>query len=438
MKPTTKQTDKPGLLAAQGGQLVVPADELKAGMLLADDLIHFNGRLLLGKGTCLTPKYLRILRMWGITEAPILKSGIVAEEPEYFEKEELQVDEDTRKIAKDFFHFADLGHEVNRRLYQLFIQRLTDGAVDLKKTGMDGDKPPEEEGAEPGYGLAADAMDIREKIKKEIKLPSLPTLVVRLNEAINHPSCTATHIADIIVKDSSLAARLLKLVNSAFYSFPTTIESIPRAVTIIGSKQLSELALGTAVISTFKNIPVDVADMKSFWTHNVACGIICRLLASYRKNANTETYFLAGLLHDIGRLILYMYFPQVARNTLFKAYESHQLLHLAEEELTGCGHPELGSTLIKQWRLPPILEYGCRYHHDPMESPDRLVSSIVHIADIITIAMRFGNSGEYFVPPLIPEAWEELGLPASIIPPVIQQTEQILTGTIKTYFGHYR
>lgn len=418
--------------------LLVPMDELKAGMLLAEDLRHFNGRLLLEKGSCLTSKNLRILRMWGITEAPVLESGIMTEEPEYFEKEELQVADDTRSKAKNFFYFSDLGHEVNRQLYQMFIQRQILGfhknkgeAHDrLEELGSD-----EAKDGEIDYGVLADAAEIREKIKKEIKLPSLPTIVVRLNEALNHPSCTATHIADIIVNDSNLAARLLQLVNSVFYNFPTAIESIPRAVTIIGSKQLSELALGTAVISTFRDLPVEVIDMKSFWTHNVACGIICRLLAGYRKNTNTESYFLAGLLHDMGRLLLYMYFPAISKATLYKSYFKREMLHLAERNLAGIDHPEIGGMLIKKWQLPPILENACRFHHDPMASPDRLVSSIVHIADTISVAMRYGYSGEYFVPALVPEAWDELDLPASVIPAVIQQTEQILDDTIKTYFS---
>lgn len=418
--------------------MLVPLDELKAGMLLAEDLRHFNGRLLLEKGACLTPKYLRILRMWGIPEAPITESGIITEEPEYFEKEELHVDEETRRLAKEFFHFSDLGHEVNRQLNQLFIKRQLEG-LNKGKWDMDIRLAEAETGAESGldydYGIIADASEIRDKIKKEIKLPSLPTIVVKLNEAINHPSCTATHIADIIVKDSSLAARLLQLVNSAFYNFPTTIESIPRAVTIIGSKQLSDLALGTAVISTFRDIPVEVIEMKSFWTHNVACGIICRLLAGYRKNTNTESYFLAGLLHDIGRLVLYMYFPPLSRSTLYQSYSKRQLLHRTEAELAGIDHPELGGMLIKKWGLPPILENACRFHHEPMASPDRLVSSIVHIADIISVAMRYGYSGEYFVPELIPEAWDELGLPPTVIPAVVQQAGQILEDTIKTYFN---
>jgi HD-like signal output (HDOD) protein len=412
------------------GKLMIPVDGLRTGMLLAEDLRDFNGRLILEEGTCLTPKFLRIFRMWGITEAPIRKSGIMAEEPDYYNQKD-QVGPELEAWANEIFRFANLENDMVQQLFKLFIQRQNDsvGPVGLRPEVLEA--PFENMRS----GKVA-KVDVKEQLERDVKLPSLPDIVVRINDAINNPSCTSTHIAGIIKEDSSLSARLLKLVNSAFYNFPMPIDSISRAVTIIGSKQVSELALGTAVISTFENIPSEIVNMKTFWKHSVACGIISRLLAGYRKITNTESFFLAGLLHDIGRLLFYLYFPgqakEVFRQTL--SQENPQMMHKVETSVLGMDHAELGSILIKKWKLPPILEMACRYHHDPLSSPDRLVSGIVHTANIIANAMRMGSSGEFYVSPLQEAAWHDLGLSVSIITPIVQQTEHILDETIKTYF----
>jgi HD-like signal output (HDOD) protein len=413
------------------GKILIPLDGLRTGMLLAEDLRDFNGRLILEEGTCLTPKFLRIFKMWGITEAPIRKSGIMAEEPDYYSKKE-DVDPDLEARAKEIFRFTNRDSDFIQILFNLYLQKHKDSKDFLTI-------PPEQIGVpvsnlKPGKFAK---IDVREHLDGEIKLPSLPDIVVRINEAINNPSCTSTHIAGIIKEDSSLTARLLKLVNSAFYNFPMPIDSIPRAVTIIGSKQISELALGTAVISTFENIPNEIVNMKSFWKHSVACGIISRLLAGYRKLTNTESFFLAGLLHDLGRLIFYLYFPVQAKEVFHQSFyqETPREMVKVEADVLGMDHAEMGGVLIKKWKLPPILEMACLYHHEPQESPDPVVSGIIHTANIIANAMRLGSSGEFYVAPLNDMAWKNLGLSNSIIHPIMQQTERILDETVKTYFN---
>ena len=410
----------------------IGADALIDGMVLAEDLHHFNGRLILKKSTQLGPRELRIIRMWGITEARIQKS-LPPGEALSPEEKTTSSDEKAEAAAKELFRFADLEQELNRELYRLFLTRFT--TKEAKEPSPSSLLSP------PGAGKGAKAVkpvDAREKLKEDIKLPSLPDIVVRINEAVTNPNCTATHIANIINKDSSLTARLLKLVNSAFYNFPTTIESIPRAVTIIGTRQLSAIAMATAVTSTFRDIPPDIIDMKSFWKHSLACGIICRLIAGYKRNGNldTESYFLAGLLHDIGRLIMYQYFSREAKDILDRARSESRLLFQVEPELLLLRHSELGSILIEQWKLPPLLYCSCLYHHDPLESPDKMVSSITHAADIIANALQMGSSGERYVPPLDPGAWQQIGLPVSVIAPIVQQTDGILRETVHTYLDH--
>lgn len=109
------------------------------------------------------------------------------------------------------------------------------------------------------------------------------------------------------------------------------------------------------------------------------------------------------------------------------------MLNQVEKEVLGCDHAELGSILIQKWQLSNMFEQGCRYHNHPMEAPDPTMVSIIHVADIIANAMYFGNSGERYVPQLEPGAWEEIGLPVSILAPTISQTNTLLKETIHYY-----
>lgn len=410
--------------------LQVGIDKIREGMVLYEDLRDFNGRLLLKKQTTLGPRDLRILKMWGITEAKIEKP---ASESFFSPGPDIQptLDDKTTAIVEDIFYFSDMGHDFNLELKRLLLQKISretmlspqDANRELKRHLRNApDKP-------------AQPMNLLHKLNQDIKLPSLPSIVIHINEAIQYPNCTATHIAEIINKDSSLSARLLRLVNSAFYNFPMPIESIARAVTIIGTKQVSALATATAVTSTFHDLPQELIDMKSFWKHSLATGIISRLLSSYKKNVNTESFFLAGLLHDIGRLILYQYFPQQAQTLLYQAQVDKQPLYRVEKHILEEDHTGLASHLITLWKLPLILEYASHFHHSPQDSPEPLIAAIVHTADIMTNALRYGTSGEYYVPPLSPEAWKIIGLPVSVIAPIIQQTDKILNETIHMYLS---
>lgn len=404
-------------------------DSLKPGMILGEDLRHFNGRLILQEGTCVGPQELRIIKMWGLTEAVVESVNVMVDEDNRSEDLSLPgVDMEVEAAAENIFRFSDLDHEVNNELYRLFVQRhsqLQPEARSLERTPIP-EPPP-----------LMEPVDVRLTVESDsLTLPSLPGIVDRVYEALNDPKCTATHIAELISKDTGLAARLLKLVNSALYSFPGPISSIARAVAIIGSRQITALTVAASVTDTFKDIPPSIIDMKGFWKHCVSCGIIARLLTGYRERIDTENYFLAGLLHDIGRLVIFKHFPQQARHVFYRAHLEPNLLYRIEPEVLGCDHTELGNLLIQQWRLPPGLEFACHFHHAPMEALDKTMASVVHTADIIANAMRFGTSGEYYISPLDPGAWETLDLPVSVIAPVVRQTETILNETIRMYLNN--
>ena len=406
---------------------------LKPGMVLAEDLRDRNGRFLLAKGIRLTLKHLRILKIWGVIEVDI--EGISQKNVEsstgvHIDPAIMEIAE--KEIRGRFMH-TDLDHPATRELFRLCTLRkaeeldITDTEAKLEyhdsnKRNMDANEILEDTTTE---------MNPLEFIRDDISLSTLPDIFILIKEAINDPKSSARDIAEAISKDTNMSAKLLKLVNSAFYGFPSKIDTISRAVAIVGTKHLSILTFGIYIINAFKNISWDLIDMKSFWQHSIVCGTIARILASHKNIQNTERLFVAGLLHDIGRLVFYNSTSINARKVILKARKSRSLLYEIEHEIMDFDHTELGKLILKKWNLPMSLENIVKYHHSPMLSNDPLEPAIVHLSDIMANALGMGSSGERFVPPLDQDAWTCIDLSPNILSLTIKQMEHQVRELIK-------
>jgi len=265
----------------------------------------------------------------------------------------------------------------------------------------------------------------RELVNGALEVPSLPMIFTRIDESVNNPRSSLADIGKIISEDSSLTARLLKIVNSAFYSFPSKIETISRAVTIVGTQQLRDLALATSVMKLFQGIPPELMDMEAFWKHSIGCGVTARVLATYRREANVERFFVAGILHDIGRLILCMKDPDWMKMAITRCRNNDELLFKIEYEELGFDHAAVGRVLLQNWKLPASLEETVAFHHNP-EAATRypIEAAIIHVADVISHVLQLGNSGERFVPPLNSNAWERLQMTPSQLASLCEQVDR--------------
>jgi HD-like signal output (HDOD) protein len=391
---------------------IVHTDNIKDNMILSEEVKDIKGRLLLKKGQQMGPSHIRILKMWGVTEVN------VAGEEEGEKETESAIDqkqiEKTREDVRQNFRHVDLNHPAARELFRLAVQF---------RTGEDSSKGiiaiPS---SKLGDSVQLTSPDIRKKIMlQEVKLPEIPSIVFELNDIMADPLASADDIARIVSKSPSLATLLLKIVNSAFYGFPSKIDSISRAVTIIGTREIGSLALGISVITIFEGIPEKLMNMFAFMRHGFACGIISRILSAQKDMPQTEQLFVSGLLHDIGRAIIYKYFPDHAGVLLSRSIKSGNLLYQEEVSCLGCGHTGIGRILLKKWKLPFNLENNISCHHNPSAAPNPAQASIVHVADIIANAMGLGSSGERLVPPLDTNAWDSLGLSPSCFDVVIRQ-----------------
>jgi HD-like signal output (HDOD) protein len=269
------------------------------------------------------------------------------------------------------------------------------------------------------------AHDARAFVRESPTLASLPIIYTRLTEAIDNPRASTAQIADIIASDSALTARLLRLVNSAFYAFSSRIDTVQQAVLLIGTQPIRDLALATSVFSVFPGIPRELVSMQSFWEHSITTGVTARLLATYRNERRAERFFVAGILHEIGRLLLFALRPDAARVALARSRTDGEPLIVAEHAEFGFDHAEAGGAILEAWKLPEDLQAIVRCHHAPAEAGHfQRDAALVHVADVIATAMKIGNSGDPAVPALAPDAWEQLELAPTILSALTDEVER--------------
>jgi HD-like signal output (HDOD) protein len=253
---------------------------------------------------------------------------------------------------------------------------------------------------------------------------SLPLFYDRLNEAINHPRSSINDIGKIITEDQGLTARLLRLANSPMFGYFGKVDSISKAVTIIGTQQLRDLALAASVMGIFKGIPEELLSMATFWRHSIACGIVARALATWRREVNVERFFVAGMLHDIGQLIMATVLGDLVREMIETSQADGELYFDVEVQRLGFDHAEVGGALLKNWKIPTNIADPVGFHHRPSRAEQfPLEASLIHLADIICQAFELGQSCERFVPPLDGAAWDRLGMPVNQLGAVLKQAE---------------
>jgi len=271
------------------------------------------------------------------------------------------------------------------------------------------------------------SLTVAQLISKVRTVYSLPQTFHRLQEVVDNPDSSMSDIGEVLMSDQALSARILQLANCSFYGFPSRIETVSHAVTMIGAEQMIALVQGTCVASIFTNVPPEIVDMESFWKHSIACGITARLIAARRREANTERFFLLGLLHDIGRLVIFQHLPEESARIIEQAARERRLLTGIERTRLGFDHAEVGHELLKIWKLPARLCEPIKMHHNTRESSVYPVeTAILHTADVIVNALRCGSSGERFVPALHPAHWDTAGFAADALAPLAKEVERQL------------
>lgn len=268
-------------------------------------------------------------------------------------------------------------------------------------------------------------------------IPSLGSyagVMAEIEVVLDNPDSTLGSLGEVIEKDPDLASRLLKLGNSAFYGFASRLETVAEAISVIGIQQVQDLIQASSVIEVFEGISASQVNMESFWKHSLACGIGARCLAIARQLPGAEKFFVAGLLHDLGRLVLFSRAPKRVAEVFALCESRRMLLRDAERTVLGFDHAQVGQELLRGWQYPANLVHAVAFHHAPMAAGlFQLESSIIHLADYLVHAMQMGSSGERFVPPLSLQAWERVGLKADILESVMKSIDEQIEAVQDTF-----
>lgn len=222
-------------------------------------------------------------------------------------------------------------------------------------------------------------------------LVSPPDVCVKVFELIESNDAGAQEIGDVICRDPSLTARLLRLVNSSFYNFSRRVDTVSRAVTVVGVRELYSLVIAVSAIKSFTNLPNSLVNIDTFWRHGIYTGLIARALAKRCHVLHPERMFIAGMLHDIGSLVLYNRMPEICSDLLLVCDGDEGILHQAELAEIGFTHADLSGALLNAWMLPETMQNAVGYHHMPsfaMES--ELEASIVHLAENLANRSQIG------------------------------------------------
>lgn len=253
---------------------------------------------------------------------------------------------------------------------------------------------------------AADPAAIKRQIEKMGELPTLPAVVEKIVAISSRPDASAEDLGRIIEKDQVLTAKVLKLANSPFYGFPARIASVSHAVVVLGVNVVKGLTLGATAFDMMK-----AAGMEQLWRHSLGVAMTAHILATRAGVKNPEEVFAAGLLHDLGKVVLHSKLPELGGQVEAALAEGHQPRTHVEQEILGLTHAEVAGWLGARWHLPVALRDPMMFHHHPALARDAEVqTAIVHVADVLVKAMGCGDSGDDLVPPLHPKAWAMLKL----------------------------
>lgn len=265
-------------------------------------------------------------------------------------------------------------------------------------------------------------------------LGSCASVLAEIEAELQSPQCSLATIGEAIEKDPDLTSRLLKLGNSAMYGYTSRLTSVAEAVSVIGIRQVQDLMMASSIVETFSGVDEEFVNMQSFWRHSLACGIAARVVAMELRLPKPDKFFVAGLLHDVGRLVLLSQSPAAAQEIFTLYRQGGMLLREAEMKVLGFDHQQIGAALLRQWKYPAVLIGAVGdHHHPPLAELGRQEASVVHFCDHLVNAMQIGCSGERYAPPLNVKVWESLKIPLDTLPMIVNAVDEQIDAVLSAF-----
>lgn len=282
-------------------------------------------------------------------------------------------------------------------------------------------------------------MEVKEQIlkmiqKRESDLPTLPVVIDRIITVASDEKSTTEKLADVIAYDQGMTNQLLKLSNSIYYAQKNRVETIKRAISVIGFDEIIGIALGMGILSSVTDKTGLTLDMKALWIHGIGVATVSKELAKRTNPAIAGKIFIPALLHDMGKVIFSVYFKQEYMQVRQFAMENKKPLYFSENAKMKIDHAVLSALLMKRWDFPQSIMIPCRFHHNPESAPARFrhQALIINLADYLTQKAGIGHSGNP-VPVTVKNAPQKIGVNESVLRLTIDQLKR-KENEIKEFF----
>lgn len=278
------------------------------------------------------------------------------------------------------------------------------------------------------HGAAPAANELMIVLERELTdLPPLPLVASRLLQALGDTESAVNDLSRLISMDPGIATKVLRLVNSSYYGFPRQVTTISHAVVILGFNTVRNLALA---IAAFDNLPLGrnaPIDSDAFWEHSIGVAVCAQVLAQRKKLPVkvAEEAFLAGLLHDIGKLFLCQHFPNQYRAALDEAWRQKVRISPLEQHYCGAEHTFVGKRIAERWNLPPALVTTVWCHHNVDRCPDYFdMAALVSASDALIRALKIGFIGDPLPPSMAPEVAAWLAVDAKALGEIQEELQE--------------
>jgi len=272
------------------------------------------------------------------------------------------------------------------------------------------------------------------KFIHEIVPPPPPGVFFKLQRVLADENTSDEDIAETVSTDPGLTGFLLRMVNSVYYAFPDRIDTVSRAVALLGRREIISHAAARAVCEVYRDMPPRrFLSMRHFWRHSLACGLLCRAAALAANAGDPERYFVAGLLHDIGRPQLLLGLPEATELTIAAARAENVHQSVAESRLFGYDHGDVAGMVFTRWNFPEELTLAVGNHHHPGRAPGSLKTAMVHVADFATVAVGVCIDPRAHVPSFSPEAWDLVGLDVKALFELLESVEANLDALVTLF-----
>ncbi|OIP08016.1 MAG: hypothetical protein AUK53_10810 [Betaproteobacteria bacterium CG2_30_59_46] len=265
-------------------------------------------------------------------------------------------------------------------------------------------------------------LTIEQVIKDVQQVPSLSAVVLEVLASFDREDIEIAGLVQKLGQDQGLTVRVLRVANSPFYGISSKVGSVGEAVVVLGIHNVRSLVVAAGIINQFPASEGDGLDRPAFWQHSLGTAVCAQVLAK-ALGRDQALAFTAGLLHDVGRLVLDAYFQDDFKAAMAHCAAEDTTLLDAERVVLGVEHAQVGFELARHWKFPVSIQQAIRDHHQP-EREQAALTDLVHTANVLCHALDIGNAGYDRVPHLSSRAWSRLGLDWDSIPALWTETEQ--------------